>query len=209
MGKNRSGGETDEEVIRTTGDLVTNLAKDPSILQNIFTLLPNLEKIQTAHERHRSIFNEVLGGAHDKEEELQNARNEVISQVSMVHGMAHLTGKQDPSIPQKLGLVQQQPTTKRAASGNLGIAENFRLVYEGHTIIGRASAVKGAKSYEIWVCESEPLVESNWRHQTTSGRVNRIEITGLTPGRLYFFRIRPVGSHGAGPWSNFISMMAI
>lgn len=209
MGKNRTSGETDEEVIRTTGDLVANLVKDPSIMQSIDALWPKLEKIQTAHDRHRSIFYEVLGGAREKEGELQVARDEVTSQVNLVNSIAHLTGKQDPSIIKKLGLVQQLPTTKRGASASLSTPENFRLVYEGHTIVARGSAVKGAKSYEIWICESEPLAESSWRHQTTSGRVNRIEITGLTPGRLYFFRIRAVGSHTTGPWSNFISMMAI
>jgi hypothetical protein len=62
MGKNRNGGENDEEVIRAAGDLETSMVKDPTILQSIYTLLPNLEKIQTASDRHRNIFNEVLGG---------------------------------------------------------------------------------------------------------------------------------------------------
>ncbi|MBU5614751.1 fibronectin type III domain-containing protein [Geomonas azotofigens] len=208
MGKNRNGGEKDEELVRETGDLITNLSNDPSIMESIYTLLPNLEKIRSAHERHRTLFHQVLDGAHDKEGELEAARNYVLLQMSLVHGIANLTGKHDPTIPQKLGMVQQN-SSKRVSVAGLLVPENFRMAYEGRGIIARASAVKGAKSYEIWVCESDPLVESSWRHHTTSGRVHRIDITGLTPGRLYYFRIRAVGATDAGPWSNFISMMAI
>lgn len=211
MGKNRNGGESDEDVIRVTGDLLASLVKDPSILGSIIAMFPNLEKIQAAHERHRSVFHEVLGGAHDKEGELQAARSEVLMQTSLVRGFATLAGKHDPTIPQKLGLVLQQQTANKrgAAALSLTVPGNFRLLYEGHTIIARASAVKHAKSYEIWVCEGDPLVEGNWKHHTTSGRVTRIELTNLTPGRLYHFRIRAVGSDRNGPWSNFVSMMAI
>jgi hypothetical protein len=210
VGKNRNGGERDEDVIRATGELVTNLVKDPSILERMNALMPDLEKIQKAHDRHRSIFSEVLGGASEKEGELASARSDALNIVSLLHGIALLTGKYDPSIPQKLDLVQQQPPiTKRGATGGLAATENFRLVYEGQNIVARGSAVKGAKCYEIWICEGDPLTESNWRHLITSGCVNHIEINGLTPGKLYYFRIRAVGSHTTGPWSNFISMMAI
>jgi len=209
MPKNPFTGGSDEEVIRVTGDLISTLTKDSSILASIFMLLPDLQKIQSTHERHRSVFNDVLGGNHEKEEELQAIRHEVNAQLGLLHGMAVLTGSQDPSIPQKLGMQVQQPVTKRTPSGHMTSPENFRLVYDGHIIVARANAVKGAKSYEVWGCDGEPMTESNWRHLTTSGRVNRIEISGLTPGKVYYFRIRAISSSGSGPWSNFLSMMAI
>ncbi|MBJ6802669.1 fibronectin type III domain-containing protein [Geomonas propionica] len=206
--KNRNGGEKDEELIRASGDLLTNLIKDPSIMQSIYTVLPNLEKLQAAHERHINIFQQVLGGARDMEGELEAARNEVITQSSLIHGMVTLTGKHDPTIPQRLGLVHQIGSKRHSAAGLL-VPENFRMAYEKRSIVARASAVKGARSYEIWLCESDPLVEASWRHHATSGKINRIELTGLTPGKLYYFKIRAVGASDAGPWSNFISMMAI
>ncbi len=208
MAKNPFGGGSDEEVIRVTGDLISTLVKDSSILERIFMLLPDLQKIQSIHDRHRSVFNDVLGGKHEMEGELQAVRQEVNAQLGLLHGMAVLAGSQDPSIPQKLGMPQQQLVTKRT-SGHLTSPENFRLAYDGHTIVARANAVKGAKSYEVWGCEGDPMTESNWRHITTSGRVNRMEITGLTPGKVYYFRIRAISSAGSGPWSNFLSMMAI
>ena len=189
MAKNPLGGGSDEEVIRVTGDLISTLAKDSSILESITLLLPDLQKIQSAHERHRNLFSDVLGGNREKEGELQAVRQEVSTQLGLFRGMAVLAGSQDPSIPQKLGWAHPQPITKRNA-GHLTATENFRLVYDGHVLIARANAVKGAKSYEVWGCDGDPLIESNWRHITTSGRVKRIELTGLTPGKVYYFRIR-------------------
>lgn len=202
--KNPFGGGSDEEVIRLTGEFLT---KD-SVLESIFTVLPNPQKLKFAHDRHLGLFNEVLGGNREKEGELQAVRQEVSAQLGLLRGMALLAGTQDPTIPQKLGLQQQQPVAKRT-SGNLTAPENYRMVYDGHTIVARANAVKGAKSFEVWGCDGDPMTESNWRHLTTSARVNRIEILGLTPGKLYYFRIRAISSSGTGPWSNFISMMTI
>ena len=208
MVKNTFSGASDEEVIRMTGDLITILTKE-AIMEKIFMLLPDLPKIQSKHERHRSLFNDVLAGDREKEGELQATRHEVNALLGLFHGMAVLAGSQDPTIPQRLGMAPQQPLTKRTSSGHMSFPENFRLAYDGHIIVARAQAVKGAKSYEVWGCDGDPMIESNWRHVTTSGRVNRIELAGLTPGKLYYFRIRAISSAGAGPWSNFISMMAI
>ncbi|QWV92155.1 fibronectin type III domain-containing protein [Geomonas oryzisoli] len=208
MSKNRDGGGKDDEIIRASDDLLTSLSKDPTIMQSIYDVLPNQEKLQEARDRHRSLFHQVVDGAHDKEPELEAARNDHVAKMNLVTGMATLTGKHDPTIPQKLGLVHPL-TGKRSPAGGLSVPENFRMVYEGRMIIARGSAVKGARSYEIWVCEGDPFTEANWRHHATSGKINRIEITGLTPGRLYYFRIRAVGANDSGPWSNFISMMAI
>ncbi len=205
--KNPFGAGNDEEVIRVTGDLISTLAKE-SMLERILTVFPDLQKLQTTHDRHRGLFNEVLGGNRDKEGELQAVRQEVNNQLGLLRGMALLAGTQDPTIPQKLGMQQQQPTAKRN-SGSLTAPENFRLAYDGHTIVARANGVKGAKSYEVWGCDGDPMSESNWRHLITSGRGNHIEIPGLTPGKLYYFRIRAITSTGSGPWSNFKSMMAI
>ena len=208
MAKKPSGGGSDEEVIRVTGDLIGTLEKDSSIMERIFMMLPDLQKIQSTHDRHRSVFNDVLGGNREKEGELQAVRHEINAQLGLLHGMAVLVGSHDPSILQKLGMPVQQPVTRRTSS-HLAFPENFRLVYDGRMIVARGNAVKGAKSYEVWGCDSDPMTESNWRHLMTSSRVNRIEIPGLTPGKVYYFRIRAISSSGSGPWSNVLSMMAI
>ncbi|QXE89791.1 fibronectin type III domain-containing protein [Geomonas subterranea] len=208
MAKKNDSGTNDESSIRTLGELITTLDNDPTILERISTFMPELGKMKTVHDRHRALFAEVLGGNREKEGELDAARMDTNNHLGVFHGLVQLTGSRDPSIPQSLGITAPTPT-KRSLTNHFSSPENLRLVYKGLSLIARAGSVKGAKNYEIWVCDGDPMVESNWRYHSHSTRVNHIEITGLTPGRMYYFRIRAVLSGGNSPWSNFVGMMAI
>ena len=63
----------------------------------------------------------------------------------------------------------------------------------------RCDTVKGTSSYE-WECR---LHDGNppWAALKTSTTV-KITATGLTPGALYAFRVRAIGSAGPGAWSD-------
>lgn len=210
MAKHPSGAN-DEELIRSGSEILNVLAKNPSLLSNMVSLLLDHERLQSTHDHHRSVFNEFLGGNTEKEGELHASRGALKTEIRLFHGCAMLVGCKDPSIPQTLGLVQQQPPVTKRTTVHLHEVPNPRAVYEKKKMVLRADGVKGAKSFEVWCCEGDPMTESNWRYLTGSVRVNRIELTGLglTPGKLYFFRIRAISSHGIGPWSNFVSLIAI
>lgn len=208
MAKAPNGGSGDEEVIRMTSELIAILAKDQSILEGIKNLLPNLDTIQSARDRHISVFRDYLAGDHAKEEELLASRKESILLVNLVRGAATLIAPKDPTIPQRLGIVHQAPVNKRTAP-HLGSPKNLRIIYEGRRMVARAGAVKGTRIYEVWCCDGDPMVESNWRHLVTSSKASGIAIEGLTPGKLYYFRIRAISASGPGDWSSFVSMIAI
>ena len=208
MAKNPYAGGTDEEVIRATSDLIGVLMNDTSILEGIRMHLPDLDKIRSIHDRHLSVFKDVLAGNQEKEGELQAIRGEVSIQLGLFRDTAVLVGSQDASIPQRLGIVQRKPVIRKA-TGSIAAPENFKIVYIDRKMVARASGVKGAKSYELWCCEGDPMTQSNWRHLVTSGQAKRIEITGLTTGKLFYFRIRAITSKGNGSWSTFVSMIVI
>lgn len=209
MAKTPNGGSGDEEVIRMTGDLITILAKDASILEGIKRLMPDLEDIQSARDRHISVFRDYLAGDHSKEEELLASRKESTLLVNLVRGAATLVAPKDPTIPKKLGIVHQAPINRRIMQ-RLGSPEHLRIDYDKHKMVVRAGAVRGARFYEVWCCDGDPMVDSNWRHLITSCKANRIEITeGLTAGKLYYFRIRAIAASGPGEWSSFVSLIAI
>jgi len=59
--------------------------------------------------------------------------------------------------------------------------------------------VAGASSYE-WQCKVHQDA-GTWTAIKTS-TTRRITVTGLTPGTMYAFRVRAIGSAGPGPWSD-------
>lgn len=87
------------------------------------------------------------------------------------------------------------PVGQLPAPGNLtaGATDN-----EGEIEL-RCNAVKGASSYE-WQQRLHDNAAS-WQALKT-GTTTRILVPGLTPGVVYAFRVRAIGSAGPGTWSD-------
>ena len=64
----------------------------------------------------------------------------------------------------------------------------------------RCDTVKGSSSYE-WECKLHDNLAAPWTAVKTS-TTTKILVTGLTPGALYAFRVRAIGSAGPGTWSD-------
>jgi hypothetical protein len=75
-------------------------------------------------------------------------------------------------------------------------------------LVASADRIRGGDSYEAQLCTGDPANEENWKHAVTSTRCRDIQLTGLTPGRLYYVRLRAVGGRGPGAWSDIAQMMA-
>lgn len=63
----------------------------------------------------------------------------------------------------------------------------------------RCKALPGASSYE-WQCRLHDAT-AVWS-QIKTGTTVKILVTGLTPGLVYAFRVRAIGSAGTGTWSD-------
>lgn len=75
-------------------------------------------------------------------------------------------------------------------------------------LIARCKSVKGAASYETHICATDPGVPANWSQTAISKGCRRIDLEGLTPGTLYYVRVRAINQNGPGAWSGVESLRA-
>jgi len=67
--------------------------------------------------------------------------------------------------------------------------------------------VPGRSSYQVWMTEGDPTVESGWKMVAQTTR-NRYVATGLTPLKYYSFRVAALGAAGSSPMSNSATALA-
>lgn len=203
-------GVNDTEIIPATGSIVVALAKDPTLYQNLLSALPTQAQLEEVHERYKASYNAVLAGNHGKAPERDADRRELNRRFSRFAGLVKLAAEEDPTLLAKLGIAPHKQ--KRSSTTiHLTAPTNFQVRHgeEHGVMIGRAGGVKGARSYIIEACEGNPTVEQNWRYIATSVRSTRMDMRGLVPGTVYSFRVRGVGANGPGPWSSYVTLMAI
>ncbi len=88
--------------------------------------------------------------------------------------------------------VPAQPLLRKVV--NTGIPLALKLFW---------ARVKFATTYQVEQNDSETLEEDKWRVIKTQNQVNLI-VEGLISGKIYGFRLRPLGSLGWGNYSNVI-----
>ena len=84
-----------------------------------------------------------------------------------------------------LGPLQNLKVTRASLSGGL-------LVH--------AKADPHADVYHVQMAFADPSVEANWSATIEYVHCNRIELTGLTPQKLYYVRLRAFNKNGNGLW---------
>ena len=69
------------------------------------------------------------------------------------------------------------------------------------------SAVRGARTYEVYVNHSDPDHEAGWYRIASCTRI-RTEVRHLQPGEVHHFRVRAILAAGEGPFSPVSSKRA-
>ena len=107
--------------------------------------------------------------------------------------------------PNDLAALQSTGFPLRSSGGPIGSLPapgdlRAKASDKGGEIELRCDTVKGASSYE-WECRLHDTPNAPWTTIKTS-TATKILVTALTPGVLYGFRVRAVGSAGPGAWSD-------
>lgn len=97
-----------------------------------------------------------------------------------------------------------------ASSELPGQPQNVRLKHGdvGGSFNMSCKADKLAMSYEAQL-GTDPNSEASFTIQVISGGCRKIVIPGVTPGTVYYGRLRAIGRNGMGPWSDVAQLRAL
>ena len=177
------------------------------------TLYPTRLKITTAYGNFETAFDKAITGGKTEMDERDRTRlimeqilkdfapyPEVLAKNANDVTLLDITGYdryQSHSGPVPAPSVTEGPQLKLKRATISGV------------IILSISKVPGTGTYETQLCTGDPSVPGNWKTALMTTKCRSIELTGLTPGQLYYIRARAIGSKGPGAWSDVASMMAV
>ncbi|HBA89530.1 MAG TPA: hypothetical protein DCZ75_16550 [Geobacter sp.] len=202
-------GLSDAEVIPKTAQILAALAKDPSLYASVMSFFPTMEELRVLHDDHQTAFNVSQGGAPEQIREHQAKRQLLNLKYSAFNSAVKLAAAENPSLLATFGLSQPKPRKSSSAS-TLSSTDKLRANHGQNPgeIFLKSAPIKNAKSYDIEFCEGDPSVEENWKHYSVVVQASKMLVKGLTPGKIYWFRVRGIGVNGPGPWSHYVSLMA-
>ena len=172
------------------------------------TVFPTLTAGATAYKAVHDGFSAALGGA--------NQAVETARQLNIVKDNSR--GALELAITQNGHVVESTPnvTSDMAMSvgfgvkgdavpvGKLGQVQNFSLTTGDNPgeVDAHWDAVFGRNTYEHQRCTTDPSVEANWQHVSTSG-ASKTTFTGQPSGSRVWHRVLANASKAAnnGPWS--------
>jgi hypothetical protein len=83
-----------------------------------------------------------------------------------------------------------------------------RGVLSGQIVV-KMNKVAKAASYEVQTATADPTVETNWSGAGSYTGCRGIALDGLTPGKIYWVRVRALGNSGPGAWTTGTSVMVV
>lgn len=194
----------DPELIAKSASVVQVFT--PEYYNYLISLIPKPEEVQADHNSYATSYAGFLAGDAEKAKECQTHRNAVNQGLTILLGLAKAVTAKDPKVPEALRLAVLP--NKVTSSKPLAKPAGFKVTYtpEGQ-LVASVIKVESARGYQVWACDADPNIDSNWRMVASSSSCRGIQITGLDRGKSNWFKIRAMKGKGtAGPWSNFINL---
>jgi hypothetical protein len=117
--------------------------------------------------------------------------------------------EKDASLVANLDL---QMKTQSYKSGNTSVTtpENVKVIHgKDGSVFVSCGRVSKASTYDVGICKGDPSLESSWSILGPFNHARNIEVTGLEPGQIYYFRVRCFGLGGTSSWSAIVSIRVL
>jgi hypothetical protein len=173
--------------------------------------VPTLVQITTDLNALQTVLTATVAGDRTRIAERDSAAAILAKDLLRLARHVELQGDDDPAKLASSGFESRSVSGRRIVVDELPAPANLRVMHgalSGQFIV-RASRLSGAGSYEMQQCTADPTVEANWIDAGVYKNCTRIQLNGLTPGKMYSVRLRAIGSVGPGSWTAAVSLIAM
>ena len=193
------------------GHVIACLTNNPHFPEPWPEPVPSLALLNAAYQAYLDAYHASL--THDSLKRMQRdaARATLTDLLRQVAGYLELVAHLDTAKLATTGFDLRKDIVRGVHSGTLPAPVDFTATHgpKSGTALLHVARLAGAKLYEVQVAQGDPSVEANWKTVAKSSVSSHILIEGLTPGQMYWFRIRAIGSGGDGEWTDPISLIVI
>jgi len=177
--------------------------------------MPHGTEIKEVSTRYHDLTYAVMTGASAKKAERDAYRDKAVQVTSLALNWAGMRFQRDGDLKwiSNLGVDQKKKAAPRASVPvPVGAPDKVKVSHAKnssalHFDLGK---VPGAVTYYIQACQGDPNDESAWNKEWQFTRIKGgVEISGLEPGKVYYFRVRCLGHAGLGPWSTYVNIMVV
>lgn len=115
-----------------------------------------------------------------------------------------------PSLITELSLPPKLKGAKASTHLEVTAPQNPKAKYgKSGVILISVGRVAGAMAYYVGICKGDPSLPESWSTIGPFHKSQNMEITGLEPGQLYYFRVQCSGPSGQSEWSSIISSRVV
>jgi hypothetical protein len=177
--------------------------------------VPNGKEIKETGTHYHDLTYAVMSGASSKKAERDACRVKAVQTVTLALNWAGMRYQRegDFELIAGLGVEHKKKTPTRTtalvtvdAPGKIDVV-HAKISTAVRILLGR---VPGAVTYIVQACHGDPNNEAGWDKEWHFTRIKGgLEVSGLEPGKVYYFRVRCLGHAGLGPWSPYVHIMVV
>ena len=202
---------SEAEFLAQSGSIVSSLANNPSFPRPWSEPAPSFEQLEQSFTAYQTAYQAALGRDVVKIAQRKDTREILTGILKRLANYLELVANGNTTALATTGYELRREPGHSPNPSILPAPEGLTLKRGelSGVLIVHATRLAGAASYEVQLTDGDPTVEANWKPEGIHVHCSHIELTGLTPGKLYSVRLRGIGVAGPGAWSIAVTIMAV
>ncbi len=200
---------SESDFLVKAGTICAALTGNPLYQEPWIAQVPSLETLNTAYTTYQDAYRAALTKDTNKTALRDTLRTALTALLKQLAPYLELIAQGDLSILVTTGYDLRHDIVHNSGVDPLPAPDGFQVSHGTltGTLTVQVIRLTGAGSYDVQTTQGDPGVEANWQHVLSSKNASHILLSGLTPGQIYWIRLRAIGGNGNGAWTDPLSII--